>query len=64
MWDHKNYWLYKTNRGIHSKEHEVINIAIRFEFTIGWNGLTSDYADLFRGGVEGLIKKDINHKVQ
>ena len=47
MWDHKNYWLYKTNRGIHSKEHEAINIVIRFEFTIGCNGLSSKYANLF-----------------
>ena len=64
MWNHRNKWLHDKRVGLHSKEIQAIDNAINFEFTIGQNGLSSDYSRLFTGQVTDLVNKTVCYKVQ
>ena len=64
VWFHRNKWLHDKDQGLHSKEKEAINVAIRLEFTIGRNDLSSQYASLFTGRIDLILGKHPNSKLQ
>ena len=49
---------------MHTHEEEAVLQVIRQEFMIGRNSLPNEYAGLFRGDVERLLKADSATKVQ
>lgn len=64
LWEHRNSCVHKNGTSLHCQEEAAVNQAIREEFTIGRNGLSSEYEGLFRGSTERLIKGDTAARLQ
>ena len=63
MWMHRNSFVHSDSKSIHQHEEEVINRCIREEFIIGPNGLDINYAGLFKGNVQLLLKSNEKTKM-
>ena len=59
MWLHRNSFVHDNNsKSIHQHEEETLNRDIREEFVRGRDGLSQDYAGLFRGTGDSMVAKD------
>ena len=64
MWINRNSFVHKDKTSMHKHEIEAVEKVIWKEFTIGRNGLPSEYAGLFRGNVQCILNGDSATKVQ
>ena len=64
MWIHRNSFVHSDKKSLHQHEEEAVDRAIREEFIIGRNGLSGEYAGLFRGNVHRLLNGASSMKIQ
>ena len=64
MWINRNTFVHNDKKSLHQHEEDAIDRVIREEFILGRNGLSHDYAGLFRGNVDRLLNTDSATKIQ
>ena len=63
-WEHRNKFLHEENKSYHPEEIKLIKKEIDQEWTTGLDKIPQQYAQLFSGKLEDILKKKHNAKLK